>query len=301
MTAWAENPAVYLNGKLMRANDARISPFDHGFLFGDGVFETVRAYGGRVFESSAHFERLAHSAQVTDIDLPFEKDGWDAILDEVVRANGISDAILRVTISRGAGPALVGHSNGPPTVLVFPRPVPPRGPADWERGITCALVDVRTRSHDHLNPEIKCLSYMSNVLALRQARERGADEAIMLNGKGFVAEGSVSNVFGVWGGTLITPPEGDILPGVTRAVVLELARAGGVQVEEKPVAAGRLVAADELFITGTGWEVMPVTFLDGNQIGNGQPGPVTRSLYAAYCRRIASEHGIEHWGGELEL
>lgn len=301
MTNWAENPAVYLNGKLMRASEARISPFDHGFLFGDGVFETVRAYGGQVFESSAHFERLATSAEVADIALPFEKSGWDALLDEVVRANGIDDAVLRVTVTRGVGQAVVGHAETEPTVLVAPRPVPPRGPADWERGITCAMVDVRTRSHDHLNPEIKCLSYMSNVLALRQARERGADEAIMLTGNGFVAEGSVSNVFGVWDGVLITPPEGEILPGVTRAVVLEQARAGNIPVKEEPLPAGRLVGADEMFITGTGWEVMPVTFLDGNQIGDGRPGPVTRSLYAAYCRRIASEHGVEHWSAEWDM
>ncbi|MDH4228146.1 MAG: aminotransferase class IV [Nitrospirota bacterium] len=281
---------VYLNGKTLPAGEARISPFDHGLLFGDGVFETVRAYGGAVFQSDAHFRRLVRSARMVDIPLPFDAAGWSDILHRVLAANGVTDALLRLTVTRGAGTPRMGKPEGPPTVLAFLRPSPQGEPVEWERGITAALVDVRTRSGATLDPGIKSLSFMSNVLAIRQAWERGADEAILLNGRGFVAEGSVSNLFGVWDGGVVTPPEGDILPGVTRAVVLDLARSAGLSVAEKPIAAGRLGAAQELFVTGTGWEVMPVTHLDGAAVGDGRPGPITRSLYAAFCRRVATLH-----------
>jgi len=274
----AEGGVVYLNGRLVPAAEARVSVFDRGFLYGDGVFETVRAYGGRFFMGEAHYARLVRSAAWAGIDLPFDGAGFARILAQAL--GGQRDALVRLTVTRGEGPPTPDPAGaGPPTVLAVARPAPE---TDFEAGIALATGPWRVAGG-----EAKTVSYLGSVVALGEARRRGADEAVRLNAAGEVAEGSVSNLFGVWAGTMATPPldagvYGSILSGVTRGVVLDLARRAGLDVAERRIRPGELAAAEELFVTGTGWEVMPVTTLDGVPVGGGKPGPVTTRLAALF-------------------
>jgi branched-chain amino acid aminotransferase len=274
---------VWLNGGLVPAAEARVSVFDHGFLYGDGLFETVRAYGGRLFMTDAHFDRLASGARRVGLDVPFDRAGFADLLDRTRRANGLEEALLRLTVSRGAGPPVPDASAcGPATVVVTARPAATRDPDRWRRGIAVALVPGAVAAGG-----LKSISYQAHVLALAEARRRGADEAVLVNPAGEVAEGSVSNLFGVWGGLLATPPlDAGALAGVTRAVVLELAEREGVPAAQRTLSPEDLGAADELFVTGSGWEVMPVTRLDGHEVGEGSAGPVTARLHAAFRRTV---------------
>jgi branched-chain amino acid aminotransferase len=276
----AVDGVVYLNGRLVRAAEARVSVFDRGFLYGDGVFETVRAYGGRLFMAEAHFERLRRSAAYAGIALPFDDEGFTRMLLQALGRQ--RDALVRVTVTRGEGPPVPNPAGaGPPTVLAVARPAPD---VAFEQGIALA-----TGPWVVADGGAKTLSYLGSVVALAEARRRGADEAVRLNPAGEVAEGSVSNLFGVWSGTLSTPPpEAGILAGVTRAVVLDLARRAALDVAECTIRPEALAAADELFVTSTGWEVMPVTRLDGVPVGGGKPGPVTARL-AAWFRAAVEE------------
>lgn len=271
---------VYLDGRLVPASEARVSVFDRGFLYGDGVFETVRAYGGRFFMADAHHARLVRSAGYAGIALPFDAAGFRRILQETLGDR--RDALVRVTVTRGEGPPVPDPAgSGPPTVLAVARPAPE---PDFERGIALA-----TGPWVVAGGEAKTLSHLGSVVALAEARRRGADEAVRLNPAGEVAEGSVSNLFGVWAGTLVTPPlDAGILAGVTRGVVLERARRAGLDVAERPIRPAALGRADELFVTSTGWEVMPVTKLDGAPVGGGKPGPVTIRL-AEWFRHAVEE------------
>jgi branched-chain amino acid aminotransferase len=260
---------VYLNGRLVPAAEARVSVFDRGFLYGDGVFETVRAYEGRFFMADAHYARLVRSAAYAGIALTFDGAGFLRILTQTLGDR--RDALVRLTVTRGEGPPVADPATaGPPTVLAVARPAPE---AAFERGIALA-----TGPWIVADGEAKAVSYLGSVVALGEARRRGADEAVRLNPAGEVAEGSVSNLFGVWRGTLATPPVVGILAGVTRGIVLDLARRAGMEVAERPIWPEELAHADELLVTGTGWEVMPVTALDGAPVGGGKPGPVTARL-----------------------
>jgi len=276
----AEGGVVYLNGRLVPAAEARVSAFDRGFLYGDGVFETVRAYGGRLFMPDAHHARLVRSAAYAGIALPFDAQGFTRILEQALGRQ--RDALVRITVTRGEGPPVPDPAGaGPPTVLAVARPAPQ---VDFGQGIGLA-----TGPWVVADGGAKTLSYLGAVVALAEARRRGADEAVRLNPAGEVAEGSVSNLFGVWSGILATPPlEAGILAGVTREVVLDLARQGALDVAECTIRPEALKAADELFVTGTGWEVMPVTRLDGAPVGGGGPGPVTARL-AGLFRRVVEE------------
>jgi branched-chain amino acid aminotransferase len=261
---------VYLNGDLVPAAEARVSVFDRGFLYGDGVFETVRAYGGRLFMAEAHHARLVRSAAWAGIALPFDRAGFVRILE--LALGDRRDALVRLTVTRGEGPPVPDPAKaGTPTVLGVARPAPE---ADFERGIALATGPWRVA-----HGQAKVISHVGAVVALGEARRRGADEAVRLNPAGEVAEGSVSNLFGVWAGTLATPPlDAGILAGITRGIVLDLARRGALCVMERTIRPEALRKAQELFVTSTGWEVMPVTALDGAPVGGGKPGPVTARL-----------------------
>jgi len=274
---------VYLNGRLVPAAEARVSVFDRGFLFGDGVFETVRAYGGRLFMAEAHYARLVRSAAWAGIPLAFDGAGFARILEQTLGDR--RDALVRLTVTRGEGPPVPDPAGaGAPTVLAVARPAPE---ADFERGIALATGPWRV-----VDAEAKTLSYSSAVVALGEARRRGADEAVRLNPAGEVAEGSVSNLFGVWAGTLATPPrDAGILAGVTRGVVLDLARRAGLCVVERTIRPEALRKAEELFVTSTGWEVMPVAVLDGAPVGGGKPGPVTARLAAMFRDKVKEATG----------
>lgn len=284
-------PRVYLNGAFVAASEARVSVFDRGFLYGDGVFETVRAYGGTVFEARAHYARLARGLEVLGIPVPFSLAGFRRILAGCLAENGLTDAVLRLSVTRGEGPpAPAPTGNEAPTVAALPRPFTPPEAGAWARGLSAVTSPVRATPPEVLDPAVKGLSFLSHVLALRDARARGADEALLLNARGEVAEGSVSNLFGVWDGVLVTPPvSAGALPGVTRQVVLELAREAGIPAREEPIPETRLTDAEELMVTNSVWEVMPLARLDGAAAGG--PGPVTRRLADLFRERVLAAVG----------
>lgn len=281
---------VYLNGKLVPASEARLSPFDYGFLLGFGLFETMRSYNGRIFRLGHHLARLMKSAEALGIAL--EAGGFDlaGACYQVLKANGLSDARIRLTISAGEGEIVPDLSTcHGVTVFIVARKLEPLSAVVYERGYKVMLSTVRRNSLSPLSRH-KSTSWLENVLARSQARAVGADEALLLNERGFIAECSASNIFLVNGGTLRAPSiESGALPGVTREVVLELARDAGLEAIVGEVELKDLLTADEAFLTSSIIEVMPLTQLDGRPVGDGKPGKITRRLMSAYRELVARE------------
>ncbi len=291
---------VNLDGALVPPSEARVSVFDRGFLYGDSVYEVIRSYGGRPFELEAHLARLRHSAERIAL-----TPKWDAarcaaeILRTLEAARGgdapdpaaapwnVGERYVRLVLTRGAGeigldPALAVD----PVALVVVQPLQGPPARAYAEGVAAAFVGVRRASPAAIDPTAKTGAHLPNVLAVREARQRGAYEALLLDERGAVTEGSSSNVFAVRGGRVATPPLGaGILEGVTRGVVLRLAREVGVPAEEAPLRPEDLEAADEVFITSTAREIVPVTRLGDRAVGAGRPGPVTRRLHDAFRRR----------------
>lgn len=271
---------VWLNGKLLREQDARISPFDRGFLLGDAVFETMRAYASRPHAVAAHLARLRRSCEATRIPFP---EGLEAAIADVLRANQLADASVRITVSRGPGgrgASPVGA--GPATVLVTASPVH-HHPDVYERGLRLVTARRRRVPGASLPPEIKTTNYLVHVLARIEAEEVGADDAIFTDDEGNVVEATQANVFARFGRRIVTPPlASGCLPGETRAAVLALAAAEGYVVEEITVPLETLRGADEIFLTASILEVAPVVELDGIRIGTGAPGEAARRLHALY-------------------
>jgi branched-chain amino acid aminotransferase len=282
---------IHLNGRLVSDREAMVSVFDRGFLYGDGVFESLRAVGGGPFRLDRHLRRLERSARGIGLDLPVPLSALEAAVVEVLGANRLRDARLRVTVTRGAGrPGEYVEASGPATVVISASAFAGLEPALHRDGVAAAVPARRQIPPEALDPQIKSISRLGSVLARREARDRGAFEAILLDGLGNLTEGTVSNVFLVEGGTLRTPdaPSGG-LPGITREAVIEIARALSTPVAEEALASGRLLAADEVFLTNTSWEVLPVVRVDGRPIGGGVPGPVARRLLAGYRDLLARE------------
>ncbi len=271
---------VFLNDKFVDRKEAVVSVFDHGFLYGDGVYETLRAYGGRIFMLQQHLARLHRSGRSIGLDLPMPEKDWPALLSEAISRNGLTDAYLRITISRGEGeigldPALCPR----PTVVILAKPFAPYPPALFLDGVSLTIVQVRRNLSAALSPQIKSLNVLNNILAKQEATRARAFDGIMLNAEGYLTECSVSNIFFVRGGRLCTPSlECGILDGITREVVLLLARENGVPIEEGRYNAEALRQADECFLTNTTMEVMPVRELDNMPVGSGRPGPLTLKL-----------------------
>lgn len=274
---------VHLDGRLVEEEAARISPFDRGFLLGDGVFDTLRAYGGRPFLLDEHLARLANSCRAAR--LPFPED-LPRRIEETLRANGLDDAAVRVTITRGPGGRGASiRGAGPPTVLVTVTNLP-AAPAheDGIRVVTASRLRVPPAS---LDPAIKSTNYLVHVLARAEAEDAGADDAIFVDTSGLVIEATQANVFAVFGTRLVTPPlDSGCLPGETRALLLRLAARAGLSAAEAPLPRESLHHADEVFLTGSVSEVVPVVALDGASIGTGRPGEKTRALHALY-RKLA--------------
>jgi branched-chain amino acid aminotransferase len=286
---------VYLDGRVVDASRARVSVFDRGILFGDGVFESMRALHGRVFRLDRHLARLRQSAALIDLTLPLSEDACRAAIDWVLRANDLRDARLRLTVTRGPGcPGDYVATTGPPTTVITAAPFRPLDPNLQRRGVPVVISSRRVIPAAAIDPAIKSISRLASVLARREASQSGAFEALMLNADGCLVEGTASNLFLVAEGALSTPAlaEGG-LQGVTREAVLELADQAGLHTVEERVPAVRLATATEAFLTNTSWGVLPIATVDGQPIGGGSSGPVGRMLLQAYHALLMRETGSE--------
>lgn len=280
-----------VDGRIVPAGTARVSVLDTGFTHGDGVYETLRTYGGRPFELTRHLRRLRASAGRLGFDITPADEVLRKRLDRLLGRAANPESYIRLIVSRGVGDISYNFDRvRGPTVVMVVKPFEPLPEEDYARGVAVALVSVRRNARDALDPAIKSCNLLNNVLAVREAQSRGAVEAVMLNAAGEVAEGASSNVFAVKDGVVRTPPlEAGILAGITREVTLELCRNLGIPAREETLATADLFAADEVFITSTLKETAPVGTLDGRRIGEGRPGPVTLRLLRAF-REYAPRH-----------
>lgn len=293
-----KEPILYLNGRLLPARRALVSVRDHGFLYGDGVYETLRVYGGRPFRVGDHLRRLAASMKGIRLVAPLSQAGFARAIERTIDANPWKEAVLRLTVTRGGGPyGFDIRPCGPPTVAIEAYPFKPYPPAFHRRGISVAVIPVRRNSPLTLPPWIKSTSCMNGILGKMASIDMRADEGLFLALDGRVAEGTVSNVFAVKGGTLYTPAlTGHLLSGVTRGWVLRLARRLRIPAREAALPSSLLNRADELFLTNTTMEVMPVGELRwGGWKGRRaivtrrkrlEVGPVTRRLMAAFTASV---------------
>lgn len=277
---------VYLNGAMVPRHEARISPFDRGFLYGYGLFETMRAYEGRVFRLERHLARLRRSAERLLFASEVDVYDLEQAIYRTLEANELADARIRLTVSAGPGErALAPAAEGLITVLVSAEKLVLPSQA-YEKGVRAAIATPRRNSLSPLS-RIKSTNYLDSLVAHSQALASGADEAILLDERGFIAEGSMSNIFFVSNGLLLTPSEeSGILPGITREAVLELARDLGVEVVVGDIPLVDLTRADEAFLTSSVREVMPIASVDGEPVAHGEPGPMTKRLMAAYRQLV---------------
>jgi len=281
---------IYLDGAFVPESEAKVSVFDHGLLYGDGVFEGIRAYDGRVFRLDEHIDRLYDSAKTIDLAVPITKEEFKEALLETLRRNNLKDAYIRPVITRGKGDLGLDPRKCPKATIFIIA-------TDWgamygdlyEKGLTAITVSVRRNPAEALPPNVKSLNYLNNILAKIEANYKGGDEAIFFDTHGFVAEGSGDNIFVIKDGVIYTPHTINNLRGVTRKVALEVAVSFGITVEERNLGYFDLYTADEVFVTGTAAEVAPITKIDGRIISDGRPGPVTRQLMAGFSAVTAKE------------
>ena len=274
---------IYLNGTLVPAQEAKISPFDRGLLYGYGLFETMRSYNGRVFRLDRHLARLKRSAWVLALASELEAYDLEQAIYKTLEANQLKDARIRLTVSAGLGDRGLAPPNlGPITVMVSAQKLSLPSTQVYRRGIRAAIVSTRRNSLSPLS-QIKATNYLDSFVGLSQAVALGAEDAILLNERGFIAECSTSNIFLVAEGILTTPSvESGILPGITREAVLELARDLGIEAVEREIPEADLFQAEEAFLTTSVREVVPITSVNGKPVGSGKPGTVTKRLMAAY-------------------
>jgi len=285
---------VYIDGKLLPKEDAKISVFDHGYLYGDGVFEGIRVYQGNIFRLREHLDRLYESAQTIALQIPLTREQLEAATVETVAANGLRDCYIRLVVSRGYGDLGIDPGKCPkPTVVIIVATIALYPEESYTAGIKLITSSVRRIPTQCLDPRIKSLNYLNNILAKLEAKQAGVPEAVMLNYVGRVAECTADNIFIVKRGGLFTPHlmQG-ALGGVTRATVLDLARAAGIPAEENVMGLHDLYNADECFLTGTGAEIVPVVQIDGRRIADGRPGRLTLALLARY-REIRVRDGVQ--------
>ncbi|MEP6888494.1 MAG: aminotransferase class IV [Nitrospirales bacterium] len=269
-----------MNDRFVRKEDAMVSVFDHGFLYGDGVYETLRAYGGRMFMLRRHLARLRRSASLIGLDVPIPEQDWTPLLQEAMKRNALSDAYLRITISRGEGNIGLDPRLCPrPTVVVISLPLQPYPAHLFQTGVSLAIVSVRRNLAAALSPQIKSLNFLNNILAKHEATQSGAFDGLMLNAEGHITECTTSNIFFVKDGCVRTPSVAcGILDGITREVVLSLAREQELSIQEGHYTPDAVIGADECFLSNTTMEIMPVSDIDTHSIGRGMPGRITGRL-----------------------
>lgn len=279
-------PWVYMNGELIPREQAHIHIYDHGFLYGDGAFDTCRVYHGKVFKLKEHVDRLFRSAIALLIKMPYTREDIENAVLELVKRNEVGDGYIRITLTRGVGLGLdpIKFENTPPTIVITTDELALYPESAYQTGLDMVTVSTRVPSPDALDTRVKSLGhYVANIQAKYEANRVGAGEGLMLNSQGHVAEATGDNVFIIRKGKILTPhPSCGILQGVTRDTVIELARSKGFEVEETILTLMDFYWADECFLTGTAAEVIPVVKIDGRQIGSGKPGPVTKELIEAF-------------------
>lgn len=271
---------IYISGKLYNKEDAKISVYDHGLLYGDGVFEGMRSYGGKVFRLEEHLVRLWNSAQAIWLTIPISKEELAKAVIDTLRANGITDGYIRLVVTRGAGSlGLDPNKTSDPQVIIITDHIALYPAEFYEKGLEIVTAGTLRNHSAALNPRVKSLNYLNNILAKIEGLQAGCVEALMLNHKGEVAECTGDNIFLVSRGDVLTPPiDAGILEGITRDTVIELAKNAGLVVKQIPLTRHDVYIADECFLTGSAAEVIPVVKVDSRVIGTGQPGPITRDL-----------------------
>ncbi|MCS7009234.1 MAG: branched-chain-amino-acid transaminase [Chthoniobacterales bacterium] len=271
---------IYLDGNFCDKETAKISVFDHGLLYGDGVFEGIRFYNGRVFKLDEHLRRLQNSAKAIALDLPMPLNEIREATLETIRQNKLSDGYVRLVVTRGCGDLGLSPLLCPrPSIFIIASTITLYPPEKYENGLEVVTCSTRRISHGAISPMVKSLNYLNNVLAKLEAIRAGAGEGLLLNEQGYVAECTGDNIFYVHDNQIFTPPTSSgALAGITRATVIQLAQEAGYTVNEPLTTRYDLYTADECFLTGTAAEVIPVVRLDGRPIGTGSPGPITRDL-----------------------
>lgn len=282
---------VWIDGKIVDESEARVPVTDHGLLYGDGVFEGMRVVAGGVFRIERHLARLAVGARVLALEIPYNREELQGIVEDTVRAFGEREAYVRLLVTRGAGPLGVDPTTCPrANVVCIVNTIKLFSEEQRDAGLDMITSSYRRPTADMLDVRVKSLNYLNSVLAKLEARQRGADEALLLNARGHISEASVANLFAVRGKSLLTPPASDgCLEGINRQAVMELGRAHGYQVEERSLGRVDLYAADEVFLTGSGAGLVAVRSLDSRQIGGGKRGPVTAELTALHRALAESE------------
>ncbi|MFA4984467.1 MAG: branched-chain-amino-acid transaminase [Candidatus Omnitrophota bacterium] len=287
---------VYINGKFFEKNDAKISVFDHGFLYGDGVFEGIRVYERLIFKAWEHIERLYESAHSIMLKIPMSKDQIAQAMIRTLKENKLENAYVRLIVSRGEGDLGLDprKCKGKETVVIIADKITLYPDKLYREGMDIITVATARNAHEALNPQIKSLNYLNNIMAKIEAHNSGYEEALMLNDQGYVAECTGDNIFIISKGELYTPPECmGALRGVTRDTVLEIARKLGIKVHEHVFTRHELFISDECFLTGTAAEIIPVVRVDGRLIGEGKPGRITLALMKKF-REATRKEGLKY-------
>jgi branched-chain amino acid aminotransferase len=292
--AAVKDSMIFIDGKFYSQADAKISVFDHGLLYGDGIFEGIRFYNGRVFRLEEHLDRLWDSARSICLEVPMSKREMTEALLETVRQNDLRDGYIRLLVTRGVGNLGLNPAQCErPSVIIIATTIALYPESLYQKGLTVVTVPTRRTNPASLNPAVKSLNYLNNVMARIEANLAGADEALMLNDTGNVAECTADNVFVVKRGQIFTPPiSAGALRGITRSVVFEIAAELTVKITEADITRHDVFIADECFLTGTAAEIIPVIKADGRPIGNGKPGPITARMIARF-RELTRESGTE--------
>ena len=279
---------VYIDGKFYDKEEAKVSVYDHGLLYGDGVFEGIRVYGGKVFRHEAHIDRLYDSAQAILLDIGMTKKEMISAVEETVRQSGMKDAYIRLVVTRGKGDLGINPATCKRTSVIIIVDTISLYPKEYyEKGIAVITSSVRRIAPDQFDTRVKSLNYLNNILAKIEAQQAGCMEAVMLNKDGYVAECTADNIFVIKNGFVCVPPAyGSNLEGITRGAVMEAAKRSLVPCVERSLTQYDLYTADECFITGTGAEIMPVTKIDGRVIGSGVQGEITQELRSAFWRIV---------------
>jgi branched-chain amino acid aminotransferase len=285
---------IYLNGEFVTKENAQISVYDHGFLYGDGIFEGIRIYDGNIFKCAEHLQRLYDSAKSIMLDIPLTIEEMEKALIESVQKNEMRNGYIRLVVSRGTGNLGLDPRRCPvANVIIIVEQLAIYAEEDYVNGLKIVSVSTRRNVPDALNPKIKSLNYLNNILVKIQANLAGVGEALMLNSQGYVAEGSGDNIFIVKNGKLFTPPSWvGALEGITRASIMEICARIGLEVREEPFALHDVYVADEVFLTGTAAEVIAVREVDARIIGSGKAGPITTQLLQEF-RKIVKEDGVK--------